>query len=149
MNVGKHIMSKASDFAYVIARILAVGLFFTSGLEKVFQYSQNVSEMAQNGVPSFFLPLVILLEVGGSVAIAFGFLTRFTSVFMAAFSIIAGFLFYQGFTMPHLIVWLKNASCAAGFILLVLNGPGRWSLDHLISLKFGNKKTGGAQRSAA
>ncbi|WP_369789277.1 DoxX family protein [Rouxiella sp. WC2420] len=142
-------MNKSLDLAYVVARILAVGLFFTSGAEKIFQYSENVSVMAQNGVPSFFLPLVILLEVGGSIAIAFGFLTRFTSVFMAAFSIIAGFLFYQGFTMPHLIVWLKNASCAAGFILLVINGPGRWSIDHMISLKLGNKKTAGVQKSVA
>ncbi|CAM3742439.1 DoxX family protein [Rouxiella silvae] len=142
-------MNKLTAFSCVVARILSVGLFFTSGVEKIVQYSENVSTMAQNGVPAFFLPLVILLEVGGSIAIACGFLTRFTSVFMAAFSIIAGFLFYQGFTLPHLIVWLKNASCAAGFILLVINGPGRWSLDHWISTRFGGNKIKRMQNSAA
>ncbi|KAB7894650.1 DoxX family membrane protein [Rouxiella sp. S1S-2] len=141
-------MNKLTAFSCVIARILAVGLFFTSGTEKIFQYSENVSTMAQNGVPALFLPLVILLEVGGSIAIACGFLTRFTSVFMAAFSIIAGFLFYQGFTLPHLIVWLKNASCAAGFILLVINGPGHWSVDYWISTRFRFNKTNRIGNSA-
>ncbi|MEG3132218.1 DoxX family protein [Rouxiella sp. T17] len=144
-------MNKSSDFAYVVARILAVGLFFASGADKIVHYSDNVALMAQNQVPAFFLPLVILLEVGGGIAIAFGFLTRFTSIFMAVFSIVAGFLFYQGYSHAHLMVWLKNASCAAGFLLLVVNGPGRWSLDYLISQKFGNKnnKIKGVQKSAA
>lgn len=142
-------MNKTSDFAYVVARILAVGLFFTSGAEKIANYADNLSLMTQNNVPGFFLPLVILLEVGGGIAIAFGFLTRFTSLFMALFSIVAGFLFYQGYSQPHLMVWLKNASCAAGFLLLVLNGPGRWSLDHLISTRLGSNKMKSVNKSTA
>jgi putative oxidoreductase len=129
-------MNRYSDAICTLARILAVGLFFTSGVDKVFNYHDNLILMAENHVPAFFLPLVILLEVGGGLAIVFGFLTRFTSVFMAIFSIAAGFLFYQGYSHAHLMVWLKNASCAAGFILLALNGPGRLSLDYLLRHKF-------------
>ncbi|PIJ45568.1 DoxX family protein [Tatumella sp. OPLPL6] len=123
-------MQSSTALFYVIARILAVGLFFTSGIDKLFHYSENLALMTDNQVPTFFLPLVILLEVGGSLAIALGFLTRFTAFFMAIFSILAAILFYQGWSYQHLIVWLKNASCAAGLILLVIQGAGRFSLDY-------------------
>lgn len=126
-------MQSSTAFFYVIARILAVGLFLTSGIDKLFHYQENLALMTQHYVPTFFLPLVILLEVGGSVAIALGFLTRFSAFFMAIFSILAGILFYQGWSYAHLIVWLKNASCAAGFIFLVLQGAGRFSIDYWFS----------------
>ena len=125
-------MSHSIVLFAVLGRIMAVGLFFASGLDKITHYADNLQSMANNGVPAFFLPLVILLEVGGGLAIAFGFLTRFTAIFMAVFSVLAGFLFYQGYSHAHLMVWLKNISCAAGFLMLCLNGGGKWSLDHLI-----------------
>ncbi|WAH61593.1 DoxX family membrane protein (plasmid) [Pseudomonas silvicola] len=79
---------------------MAVGLFFASGLDKITHYADNLQTMANNGVPAFFLPLVILLEVGAVMAIAFGFLTRFGH-FMAVFSVLAGFLFYIRDTAMH------------------------------------------------
>lgn len=129
-------MSQSKDLLAVLGRVMAVGLFFASGLDKITHYAGNLQTMADNGVPAFFLPLVILLEVGGGMAIALGFLTRFTSIFMAVFSVIAGFLFYQGYSHAHLMVWLKNISCAAGFLMLCLHGGGKWSLDHLIQQRF-------------
>lgn len=129
-------MKCSNDVLSLIARILAVGLFFASGLDKIPHYQDNLNEMLDDHVPGFLLPLVILLEVGGGLAIAFGFLTRFVSVFMAVFSILAGLLFYQGFNHAHLMVWLKNASCAAGFILLLVHGPGRISIDYLLKTRF-------------
>nr|WP_026042740.1 DoxX family protein [Pantoea sp. A4] len=129
-------MSHSKDALAVASRFMAVGLFFASGVDKIAHYADNVQLMATNNVPAFFLPLVILLEVGGGIAIALGFLTRFTSVFMAVFSVVAGFLFYQGYSHAHLMVWLKNISCAAGFLLLCLNGSGKWSIDHLIQRRF-------------
>lgn len=130
-------MHNSRDFFYALSRLMAVSLFFVSGLSKITDYQHNIDVMAQNHVPAFFLPLVILLEVGGGIAIAIGFLTRFTSVFMCIFSVLAGFLFYQGYSYEHLIVWLKNISCAAGFLMLALNSDqGRWSVDTYIKRYF-------------
>ncbi|MCA0425278.1 MAG: DoxX family protein [Proteobacteria bacterium] len=118
---------------FVFSRFMAVGLFFVSGVGKITDYDGTLALMAQNGVPGWLLPLVILLEVGGSIAIAVGFLTRFTSAFMCVFSILAGILFYNGYTHEHLIVWLKNTSCAAGFLLLALGADkGSWNIDTLV-----------------
>lgn len=132
-------MNQSKDFVSVLVRVMAVGLFFTSGLDKISHYNDNLQLMADNHVPGFFLPLVILLEVGGGAAIALGFLTRFTAIFMAVFSVIAGFLFYQGYSHAHLMVWLKNISCAAAFLLLYLHGAGKWSLDHLIQRRLARR----------
>jgi len=132
-------MSRSISLFALLSRVMAVGLFFVSGLDKITHYATNLELMAANGVPAFFLPLVILLEVGGGLAIALGFLTRFTAVFMALFSVAAGFLFYQGYSHAHLMVWLKNISCAAAFLLLCLHGGGRWSLDHLIQQRFARR----------
>ncbi|MDO6407066.1 MAG: DoxX family protein [Pantoea sp.] len=132
-------MNQSKDFVSVLVRVMAVGLFFTSGLDKISHYSDNLQLMADNHVPGFFLPLVILLEVGGGAAIALGFLTRFTAIFMAVFSVVAGFLFYQGYSHAHLMVWLKNISCAAAFLLLCLHGGGKWSLDHLIQRRLARR----------
>ncbi|QGY31817.1 DoxX family protein [Pantoea cypripedii] len=129
-------MNQSKDLLSVLGRVMAVGLFFTSGVDKISHYSDNLQLMASNNVPGFFLPLVILLEVGGGLAIALGFLTRFTAIFMAVFSVVAGFLFYQGYSYAHLMVWLKNISCAAGFLLLCLHGGGKWSLDHVLQRRF-------------
>lgn len=78
-------MNQSKDLLSVLGRVMAVGLFFTSGVDKIAHYSDNLQLMASNNVPGFFLPLVILLEVGGGLAIALGFLTRFTAIFMAVF----------------------------------------------------------------
>lgn len=135
-------MQNSRDFLYALSRLMAVGLFFVSGMSKITEYQHNVDIMAQNHVPGFFLPLVILLEVAGGVAIAIGFLTRFTSVFMCVFSVVAGFLFYKGYSYEHLIVWLKNISCAAGFLMLALNrDQGRWSVDTYIKRYFAHHPT--------
>ena len=46
----------------------------------------------------FMLPLVILLEFGGGLAILFGFLTRTTALFTAGFYAADGiFLFHSNF----------------------------------------------------
>lgn len=133
-------MGNTKDMLLALSRVMAVGLFFVSGLSKIPGYQHNLDQMLQNGVPGFFLPLVILLEVGGGIAIAAGFLTRFTSVFMCVFSVLAGFLFYQGYSYEHLIVWLKNISCAAGFLMLALNtDQGTWSVDHYLKRFLGRE----------
>jgi putative oxidoreductase len=86
------------------------------------------------GVPGFMLPLVILLEFGGGLAILFGFLTRFTALFTAGFTILTAFLFHSNFAEGvNQLMFMKNLSIAGGFLVLGLVGPGAYSIDRLIS----------------
>ncbi len=48
------------------------------------------------GVPGGLLPLVILVEFGGGLALLFGFQARFAAFGLGIFSILTAFLFHQG-----------------------------------------------------
>ena len=88
------------------------------------------------GVPGFMLPLVILLELGGGLAILFGFLTRFTALFTAGFTILTALLFHSNFAEGvNQLMFIKNLTIAGGFLILGLVGPGAYSIDRLISKK--------------
>lgn len=115
-------VGKAVDLS---SRIMAVGLFFVSGIEKVFSYKATEALMIANHVNPIFLPFVIFLEVFGSFLIIFSVSDTIVPLVMFLFSILSGFLFYKGFSYPHLMVWLKNISCGAGFLILYLHSNPR------------------------
>ncbi len=63
--------------------------------EKITGYAGTQQYMEAMGVPGFMLPLVILLEFGGGLAILFGFLTRTTALFTAGFTLLTAFFISQ------------------------------------------------------
>lgn len=128
---------KISDYMNVVSRILIIYLFLWAGIGKIQSYSATAEYMTSMHVSSILLPLVILLEVGGGLAIIFGFLTRFTSAFMAAFSIIAALLFHIDFTNDtQQLMFIKDVSIAGGLLLLETHGAGKISIDYLLKSKF-------------
>lgn len=129
-------MKKFEDTGLLLARILMPILFITAGWGKISGYAGTQQYMEAMGVPGFFLPLVILLEFGGGLAILFGFLTRFTALFTAAFTLLTAFLFHSNFAEGvNQLMFMKNLSIAGGFLVLGLVGPGAYSLDRLLRKK--------------
>lgn len=129
-------MKKFEDVGLLVARILMPILFITAGWGKITGYAGTQQYMEAMGVPGFMLPLVILLEFGGGLAILFGFLTRFTALFTAGFTILTAFLFHSNFAEGvNQIMFMKNLSIAGGFLVLGLVGPGAYSIDRLLKKK--------------
>jgi putative oxidoreductase len=129
-------MKKFEDSGLLLARILMPVLFITAGWGKITGYAGTQQYMEAMGVPGFMLPLVILLEFGGGLAILFGFLTRFTALFTAAFTILTAFLFHSNFAEGvNQLMFMKNLSIAGGFLVLGLVGPGAYSIDRLLRKK--------------
>ncbi|CAH6180726.1 DoxX family protein [Pantoea agglomerans] len=127
-------MKKFEDVGLLLARILMPILFITAGWGKITGYAGTQQYMEAMGVPGFMLPLVILLEFGGGLAILFGFLTRFTALFTAGFTILTAFLFHSNFAEGvNQLMFMKNLSIAGGFLVLGLVGPGAYSIDRLIN----------------
>jgi putative oxidoreductase len=82
------------------------------------------------GVPSALLPVVIAAEVLGAIAIVAGWQTRITAFLLAGLTVLSALFFHNDFGDPvQSVMFLKNVSIAGGFLLLVANGAGRFSVD--------------------
>ncbi|OPY75421.1 MAG: Inner membrane protein YqjF [Syntrophorhabdus sp. PtaU1.Bin153] len=113
-----------------VGRILMAGLFLQSGIGKIGSYVATGHYMAAKGVPSMLLPLVIILEVVGSIAIILGWKTRLFAFGLAAFCIIAALLFHRNFSdLMQSIMFMKNIAIAGGFLIIFAHGAGDLSLD--------------------
>ena len=74
--------------------------------------------------------LVILLELGGGLAIVLGLFTRSLSVLLAGFTLMAAFIFhYQPADQMQMLMFMKNLSVAGGFLALAAAGRRAFSLD--------------------
>lgn len=114
----------------VIARILLAYIFIVAGWGKVTAYAATVGYMENMGVPGAMLPLTILIELGGGLALLFGFQARFAAFGLAVFSIITALIFHGA--AEDSINLMKNLAMSGGLLFLMLHGAGRLSLDHAI-----------------
>ena len=123
-------MDKMKDMALLVGRVLLALMFVMAGWSKIGGYAGTQGYMEAMGVPGFMLPLVILLELGGGLAIVLGLFTRSLSVLLAGFTLMAAFIFhYQPAEQMQMLMFMKNLSVAGGFLALAAAGPGAFSLD--------------------
>ena len=88
--------------------------------------------MNATGIPGELLPLVILLELGGGLALIAGWKTQWISLILALFTVAAAILFHNNFDdQMQLIMFQKNIAIAGGLILLAVYGAGTYSVDRL------------------
>jgi putative oxidoreductase len=104
-------------------RVLLAQLFLVSGFEKITSYAGAQAYMAAKGLPGALLPLVILLEVGGALALVVGFQTRWAAIALAVFSVLAGCIFHL---VPsdhaQMLHFMKNLSIAGGLLIMAQTG---------------------------
>lgn len=123
-------MTQLHNAADVTGRILLAAIFILAGFGKITGYEGTAAYMASQGVPTQLLPLVILLEIGGGLAIVLGLFTRLMALALAGFSIASALLFHFNLAdQMQFILFFKNLAMAGGFLLLAVHGAGAWSLD--------------------
>ncbi len=127
-------MKKFEDVGILVARILMPILFIVAGWGKITGYEGTQQYMQAMGVPGALLPLTILLEFGGGIAILLGFLTRTTAIFTAGFTLLTALLFHANFAEgANSLMFMKNMTIAGGYLLLFLIGPGKFSIDRVLN----------------
>lgn len=116
--------------AYFIGRLLAAHIFLLAGLQKIGSYSGTQSYMESMGVPGMLLPLVILLEVGGGLALVLGWQTRWAAAALAGFCVLTAVIFHTNFAeQMQMIMFMKNLAIAGGLLFIAAHGAGAIGLD--------------------
>ncbi len=123
-------MNSQQNLADFAGRVLISAIFLISGLGKITGYAGAQGYMAAMGVPGALLPLVIVLEVGGAIAIILGYRTRLAAFLLAGFCVLSALIFHRALgDQVQFVMFMKNLAIAGGFLLLVARGAGEWSLD--------------------
>ncbi|MEW6982178.1 DoxX family protein [Colwelliaceae bacterium 6471] len=124
-------MNTLQTFAAPSGRIFLALIFLMSGINKITQYSGTQGYMDAIGVPGALLPLVIMTEVLGGLAIIFGWKAKWAALLLAGFSILSAILFHADFAnQAEMINFMKNIAIAGGFLMIFVHGPGVYALDN-------------------
>lgn len=122
-------MDKLNPWIQLVARLGLAALFIVAGYGKIGSYEGVAGYMSSMGVPGALLPAVIALELVGGIAIAVGYRTRLVAFLLAGFSFLSGLIFHSPLDPNEQTQFLKNLAIAGGFLLLVVHGAGKYSLD--------------------
>ena len=124
-------MYYTAPYLITIGRVLMSVIFIQAGINKMFGYAGAQGYMEAAGVPGALLPLVILLEAGGGLALLLGFFTRWLALAFAGFCVLAALLFHlHPDDQMQMISFMKNITIAGGFLILAGAGPGALAVDN-------------------
>lgn len=126
-----NLLNTVNKYSSVVGRLFIAIMFLMAGLSKITGYEGTQGYMEMMGVPAFLLPLVIITEILGAIAIIIGYKTRVAAFLLAGFTIISALVFHLNFSdQMQSILFMKNIAIAGGFLFLVSNGAGYFSLDN-------------------
>ena len=120
-------MANIIDF---IGRILISALFLLSAYNKIFSIDGTMGWMEGFGIPGLLLYPTIALEIILPFFIIIGYQARFSAGLLAIFCLMTAFIFHYDFSdQMQTIAFLKNIGLAGGFLFIVANGTGEWSVE--------------------
>lgn len=110
-------------------RLLIAAIFLASAFGKITNFPETVSLMETHGIP--LAPLACAaaagLEALGGIALMLGFYTRAGAAVLAAFVVVATWIFHGGDAQRiHL---LKNLAIIGGLLQIMAFGPGAMSFE--------------------
>ncbi len=121
----------------LVGRVLLAFMFITAGFAKLGDLPGTMAYTASGGIPGFLGVLATALEILGGLAILVGWQTRWAALALAAFCVVAGYLYHfvpaqslQGMEQfAQMSAFYKNVTIAGGFLVLAAFGPGAYSID--------------------
>ncbi len=81
------------------------------------------------------LPLTILVELGGGIALIIGWKARWVALLLAGFTLVATLIYHSFWTMQadaimaNSLFFFKNVAVIGGLLMVAAFGPGRFSVD--------------------
>lgn len=118
------------NYSSLVARILLSVMFIMGGYSKIGGYEGTQGYMESVGVPGMLLPLVIVLELLGGLALLVGWHARIAAFLLAGFTLLAALIFHNNFgDQMQMILFMKNLAITGGLLMVVAFGAGKLSID--------------------
>jgi putative oxidoreductase len=121
----------------LVGRILIAFMFMQSGYQKLTDLTGTAGYIASGGLPSstVLAGFTGIFELVAGLAILIGFKARWAALLLAAFTLVASFLYHRYWTAPpdqQIIVqllFMKNTAIVGGLLVIAALGAGPASLD--------------------
>lgn len=146
MTLGKS--NACKTYGPLVARVALALLFIVSGINILMNLSGTAGYYASIGIPLAMAAAVVvmLVKIVGALMVALGIHAREGALALLLFTIVATLVGHIG--EGQLIPALKNVAIMGGFVLLMLQGSGKYSLHkHCPCPKCKAKLAGGAGES--
>jgi len=130
-------MNDINDELTLAARLLLTTLFLIFGWRKLRDYSGTVDQMAQLGVPMPILAAAAatFMELPVAFAVAVGAFARASALLMFFYTLGTALIGHRYWTIKgadrvdSMDGFYKNLAIMGGFLLLYINGAGKYSID--------------------
>ena len=119
-----------------LGRVLLSTLFLVEGFGKISMKEDVIMYMEDYGVPEILFVPAIILEILFPLLLIIGYRTKWAASIMALFTFTVAIIFHTDFSEGmQMIFFLKDIAIAGGFMIIIVYGPGKISLDHYFKLK--------------
>ena len=120
----------------LIGRIFLSALFLIEGFGKISMQEDVIMYMEDYGVPGILFVPATVLEVLFPLLLIVGYKTKWAASVMALFTFTVAIIFHTDFSEGmQMIFFLKDLAIAGGFMIILVYGPGKISLDHYFKSK--------------
>ena len=119
-----------------IGRLLLSALFLIEGFGKISNQENVIMYMEEYGVPEILFVPATVLEILFPLFLIVGYKTRWAASVMALFTFTVAIIFHTDFSEGmQMIFFLKDLAITGGFMIILVYGPGKISLDHYFKSK--------------
>ena len=123
-------------FVEFIGRLLLSTLFLIEGFGKISKQEDVIMYMEDYGVPEILFVPATVLEILFPLLLIAGYKTKWAASVMALFTFTVAIIFHTDFSEGmQMIFFLKDLAIAGGFMIILVYGPGKISLDHYFKSK--------------
>ena len=119
-----------------LGRVLLSILFLVEGIGKISLQEDVIMYMEDYGVPEILFVPATVLEILFPLLLIVGYKTKWAASVMALFTFTVAIIFHTDFSEGmQMIFFLKDLAIAGGFMIILVYGPGKISLDHYFKSK--------------
>src|SRR4051812_4675801 len=140
LNYSERLNGTTQDAVLLLGRVALGAIFVKSGLQKLMTLGAFAASLGARGIPqsSMWALIGATVEFLGGLFIVTGLKTRYASVLMILFVIVATAISHRFWEFADAArraqesQFFKNLAIIGGFVLLFVTGPARYSVDTLL-----------------